>query len=219
MGAVRAGIIITRFRRCFFILTSIGGSLGKGVLTLNRSLLDRLPGTKPSRDLSHRNVCRCWRSCNRRRKGFIYSLVQGRMAYRCPNRGRTNRRAAAYYRLARLFVFAAIPSLIIAFLARKLKETPQFEASREIARFATGRKRSRGSNFRSRAEYKLRRASSSPGSARYFEARHSGYPTIGGAFLAQLVRNPGFAVSRDERDHERHNVTFQNSLIVLCCRT
>jgi len=213
----RAGIIFTVSGAavCSF-LTSIGGALGQGILTLIRSLagMGYAEQTVNATYLTEMYVA-ARDPALERRKGFIYSLVQGGWPIGALIAAGLTAVLLPLIGWRGCFVFAAVPSLIIAFLARKLKETPQFEASREITRL-----RAAGKEAESRAlaqEHNIN----------YDEHRTAGFGTvfrgealratlaIGGAFLLNWFAIQVFAVLGTTVITSVHNVTFQNSLIVL----
>src|SRR6266404_3769238 len=150
-----------------------------------------------------------------RRKGFIYSLVQGGWPIGALIAAGLTAVLLPVIGWQGCFVFAAIPSLIIAFLARKLKETPQFEASREIARL-----RRAGKEAEARALARDLNISYEEHQAAGFGAVFRGEAlratlAIGGAFLLNWFAIQVFAVLGTSVITSVHNVTFQNSLIVL----
>jgi MFS family permease len=113
------------------------------------------------------------------------------------------------------FVFAAIPSLIIAFLARKLKETPQFEASREIARLRQAGKEAEARTFAQELNISYEEHQAAGFGAVFRGEALRATLAIGGAFLLNWFAIQVFAVLGTSVITSVHNVTFQNSLIVL----
>lgn len=67
-------------------------------------------------------------------KGFIYSLVQSGWPVGALLAAALTAILLPYVGWQGCFIFAAIPAFIIAFLARNLKESPQFQVSQKIAR-------------------------------------------------------------------------------------
>jgi MFS family permease len=209
----RAGIILTVSGAaiCSF-LTAIGGSLGKGVLTLIRSLAGTgyAEQTVNATYLTEMYVAAGDPTLDRR-KGFIYSLVQGGWPIGALIAAGLTAVLLPLIGWQGCFVFAAIPSLMIAFLARKLKKTPQFEASREIARL-----RRAGKEAEARAlniNYEEHQAAGFGAVFRGEALRAT--VAIGGAFLLNWFAIQVFAVLGTTVITSVHNVTFQNSLIVL----
>ncbi|MFJ5694592.1 MFS transporter [Arthrobacter sp. NPDC093125] len=70
----------------------------------------------------------------KKRQGFIYSLVQGGWPIGAILAAALTAVLLPVIGWAGCFVFAAIPSLIVAALARKLRESPQFESIQKIRR-------------------------------------------------------------------------------------
>ena len=68
----------------------------------------------------------------KKRQGFIYSLVQGGWPIGAILAAALTAVLLPVIGWAGCFVFAAIPSLIVAALARKLRESPQFESIQKI---------------------------------------------------------------------------------------
>lgn len=69
----------------------------------------------------------------KKRKGFIYSLVQSGWPVGALLAAALTAILLPYVGWQGCFIFAAIPAFVIAFLARKLKESPQFQVSQKIA--------------------------------------------------------------------------------------
>lgn len=70
----------------------------------------------------------------KKRQGFIYSLVQGGWPVGAILAAALTAILLPIIGWAGCFVFAAIPSLIVAVLARKLRESPQFESVQKLRR-------------------------------------------------------------------------------------
>lgn len=116
-------------------LTAVAGALGSVPLTLIRSLgglgyaeqgvngayLAELYAASDDPRLA-------------RRRGFIYSLVQGGWPVGALLAAALTALLLPLIGWQGCFVFAAVPSLMIAVLARRLREIPQFELQRELRR-------------------------------------------------------------------------------------
>jgi MFS family permease len=131
----RAGIIITVSGAAFCsILTSIGGGLGKVALVLIRSLSGM---GYAEQTVNATYLSEVYSAANdpvlERNRGFIYSLVQGGWPVGALVAAGLTALLLPVLGWQGCFIFAAIPSLIIAFLARRLRETPQFIESREAS--------------------------------------------------------------------------------------
>lgn len=213
----RAGVIFTVSGAaiCSF-LTSIGGSLGQGTLTLIRSLAGMGYAEQTVNATYLTEMYAAARDpVLERRKGFIYSLVQGGWPVGALIAAGLTAILLPLIGWRGCFIFAAVPSLIIAFLARKLKETPQFEANRKITQLRTAGKEaeSRALAQELNINYEEHQAAGL-GAAFRGEALRATL-AIGGAFLLNWFAIQVFAVLGTTVITSVHNVTFQNSLIVL----
>lgn len=213
----RAGVIFTVSGAaiCSF-LTSIGGSLGQGILTLIRSLAGMGYAEQTVNATYLTEMYAAARDpVLERRKGFIYSLVQGGWPVGALIAAGLTAILLPLIGWRGCFIFAAVPSLIIAFLARKLKETPQFEANRKITQL-----RRAGKDAESRALAQELNINYEEHQTAGFGAAFRGEAlratlAIGGAFLLNWFAIQVFAVLGTTVITSVHNVTFQNSLIVL----
>jgi MFS family permease len=130
----RMGIVITVGGAALCsLLTAVGGSWGKGALTAIRSGagLGYAEQTVNATYLSELYTALDDPKLNKR-KGFVYSLVQGGWPIGALVASALTAILMPIIGWQGSFVFAAFPSLIIAVLALKLKETPQFEVQKKI---------------------------------------------------------------------------------------
>jgi MFS family permease len=163
-------------------LTAVGGGFGIVVLVLIRSLggfgyveqtvnatyLSELFAASPDSSLA-------------RRRGFIFSLVQGGWPIGALLAAALTAILLPLIGWQGCFIFAAIPSLTIAFLARGLKESPQFEAHQRA-------REKQGTDLH--------------GVGGVFQGEACD-PCFWGLLLAQLVRDPNLQRARNDRDHQR----------------
>lgn len=117
------------------LLTAIGGAWGKGALIGIRSVagLGYAEQTVNATYLTELYAAINDPKLNRR-KGFIYSLVQGGWPVGALVASALTALLMPLIGWQGSFIFAAIPSFIIALLALKLKETPQFQIHQHIHR-------------------------------------------------------------------------------------
>ncbi|AUG98691.1 MFS transporter [Prodigiosinella confusarubida] len=130
----RLGIVVTVGGAAICsLLTAIGGSWGKGALTTIRSVagLGYAEQTVNATYLTEIYAALDDPKLNKR-KGFIYSLVQGGWPIGALVASALTAILMPIIGWQGSFVFAALPSLIIAVLALKLKETPQFQIHQHI---------------------------------------------------------------------------------------
>lgn len=195
----RAGIICTISGAAICsALTAIGGAAGSVVLVLIRSLggfgyaeqtvnatyLTELYSASTNAQLS-------------RRRGFIYSLVQGGWPIGALLAAALTAILLPLIGWQGCFLFAAIPSLIVAVAARRLKESPQFEAHRRERETDVGKVEAGGL-----------------GAAFQGQARRATL-VLGGAFLLNWFAIQVFSVLGTTVIINVHHVSFQNSLLVL----
>ena len=193
----RKGIILTVSGAAICsALTAIGGGLGSVALVLIRSLggfgyveqtvnatyLSELYASSPDPKLA-------------RRRGFIYSLVQGGWPIGALLAAALTAILLPFISWQGCFIFAAIPSLIIAFLARGLKESPQFEAHQRT-------RDTQGTDL-----HGLRGAFQG-------QARRATL-VLGGVFLLNWFAIQVFSVLGTTVITSVHNVSFESSLLVL----
>ncbi|MCV9878733.1 MFS transporter [Brenneria izbisi] len=130
----RLGIVITVGGAAICsLLTAVGGAWGKGALTAIRSVagLGYAEQTVNATYLTELYAALDDPRLNRR-KGFIYSLVQGGWPVGALVASALTAILMPLIGWQGSFIFAALPSLVIAVLALKLKETPQFQVHQYI---------------------------------------------------------------------------------------
>jgi MFS family permease len=209
----RAGIIITISGAAFCsILTSIGGGLGKAALVLIRSVSGM---GYAEQTVNATYLSEVYSAANdpvlERNRGFIYSLVQGGWPVGALVAAGLTAFLLPVIGWQGCFIFAAIPSLVIAFLARKLRETPQFIQSREAAlsQGQGGAAERQGSGLRSEKETSAGLAMAFRGEA----LRATLF--LGLAFFLNWFAIQVFSVLGTTVITAVHKITFENSLLIL----
>ncbi|MCE0491853.1 MFS transporter [Pantoea sp. Mb-10] len=213
----RMGIVITVGGAALCsLLTAIGGAGGKGALTAIRSVagLGYAEQTVNATYLSELYTALDDPKLNKR-KGFVYSLVQGGWPVGALVASALTAVLMPLIGWQGSFIFAALPSLIIAVLALKLKETPQFQVQKKIQQL-----REQGNTQDARqvaADYQVA----------YEEQARSGLAAafrgpalratlvLGGAFLINWFAIQIFSVLGTTVITKTHAVSFDNSLLIL----
>ncbi|MDZ7279956.1 MFS transporter [Pantoea eucrina] len=213
----RMGIVITVGGAALCsLLTAIGGAGGKGALTAIRSVagLGYAEQTVNATYLSELYTALDDPKLNKR-KGFVYSLVQGGWPVGALVASALTAVLLPLIGWQGSFIFAALPSLAIAVLALKLKETPQFQVQKKIQQL-----REQGNAHDARqvaADYQVA----------YEEQARSGLAAafrgtslratlvLGGAFLINWFAIQIFSVLGTTVITKTHAVSFDNSLLIL----
>ena len=207
----RAGIIITVSGAAFCsILTSIGGGLGKVALVLIRSLSGM---GYAEQTVNATYLSEVYAAANdpvlERNRGFIYSLVQGGWPVGALVAAGLTALLLPVLGWQGCFIFAAIPSLIIAFLARRLRETPQFIESREASSQGQGATAPEVSGLGSET-----RASAGLAMAFQGDALRATF-FLGLAFFLNWFAIQVFSILGTTVITAVHKITFENSLLIL----
>lgn len=209
----RAGIIITVTGAAFCsILTAIGGGLGKVVLVLIRSVSGM---GYAEQTVNATYLSEAYSAANdpvlERNRGFIYSLVQGGWPVGALVAAGLTAVLLPVIGWQGCFIFAAIPSLIIAMLARKLRETPQFIEARKASVSQNENQSEEKLRFDSTAEN-----AASPGLAMVFQGsalRATFF--LGLAFFLNWFAIQVFSILGTTVITAVHQITFENSLLIL----
>ena len=213
----RMGIVVTVGGAALCsLLTAIGGAWGKGALTAIRSVagLGYAEQTVNATYLSELYTALDDPKLNKR-KGFVYSLVQGGWPVGALVASALTAILMPIIGWQGSFIFAALPSLVIALLALKLKETPQFQVQKKIQQL-----REQGNVQDARqvaADYQVT----------YEEQHRSGLAAafrgpslratlvLGGAVLINWFAIQIFSVLGTTVITKTHDVSFNNSLLIL----
>lgn len=213
----RMGIVVTVGGAAVCsLLTAIGGAWGKGALTAIRSVagLGYAEQTVNATYLSELYSALDDPKLNQR-KGFVYSLVQGGWPVGALVASALTAILMPVIGWQGSFIFAALPSLVIAVLALRLKETPQFQVQKKIQQL-----RQQGQEQDARqvaADYQVV----------YEEQHRSGMAAafrgpslratlvLGGAVLLNWFAIQIFSVLGTTVITKTHAVSFDNSLLIL----
>ncbi|KAA8734704.1 MFS transporter [Acinetobacter qingfengensis] len=131
----RKGIIFTMTGTAISsAMTAIGAGWGKGPLTIIRSVAG-LGYAEEGVNATYLTEMYATSKDEKfkKRKGFIYSLVQSGWPVGALAAAALTAILLPHIGWQGCFIFAAIPAFIIAILARKLKESPQFQIIRKIS--------------------------------------------------------------------------------------
>jgi MFS family permease len=134
-----------------------------------------------------------------RNRGFIYSLVQGGWPVGALVAAGLTAVLLPVIGWQGCFIFAAIPSLIVAFLARKLRETPQFIQSKEGAKRQGQEGEAKGAGLAMVFQGSALRAT-------FF---------LGLAFFLNWFAIQVFSILGTTVITAVHKITFENSLLIL----
>jgi MFS family permease len=197
-------------------LTVLGGALGQVPLVLIRSLsgLGYAEETVNATYLNELYAAANDAKLNKR-KGFIYSLVQGGWPI-----GALIASALTAVLLPRIgwqgcFIFATFPAIVIFFMTRRLKESPQFLLHKQIRVL---RESGRDSEARTlagehRVDYEEH---SRAGLAQAFQGNAlRATLVLGGGILLNWSAIQVFSVLGTTVLTRVHNVSFENSLLIL----
>ncbi|MFN1232493.1 MFS transporter [Enterobacter hormaechei] len=213
----RAGIIFTVGGAAVCsALTAIGGSWGKSSLIFIRSVagLGNAEQTVNATYLTELYTAIDDPEFNRK-KGFVYSLVQGGWPVGALVAAALTAILLPLIGWQGCFVFAAVPSLFIAWLARKLKESPQFQVHKHIQVL---RKEGREKDAMQVAsdygiEYEDHKSASMVSAFKGSALRST--LVLGLAFFLNWFAIQIFGVLGTTVITQVHHVSFSNSLIIL----
>ncbi|BEM24182.1 MFS transporter [Serratia marcescens] len=213
----RLGIVVTVGGAAVCsLLTAIGGAWGKGALIGIRSVagLGYAEQTVNATYLTEIYAALDDPALNRR-KGFIYSLVQGGWPVGALVASALTALLMPIIGWQGSFIFAALPSFIIALLALKLKETPQFQIHRHIHQ------------LRHLGDVEQARQVARDYQVDYDAHQHAGLSAafrgaslratlvLGGAVLINWFAIQIFSVLGTTVLTKVHSVSFANSLLIL----
>lgn len=213
----RMGIVITVGGAALCsLLTAVGGSWGKGALTAIRSVagLGYAEQTVNATYLSELYTAIDDPKLNKR-KGFVYSLVQGGWPVGALVASALTAILMPIIGWQGSFIFAALPSLIIAVLALKLKETPQFQVQKKIQQL-----REQGNIADARqvaADYQVSWEEHHRGgiAAAFRGPSLRATLVLGAAVLINWFAIQIFSVLGTTVITKTHDVSFNNSLLIL----
>jgi MFS family permease len=197
-------------------LTAFGGSLGKWPLVLIRSL-SGLGYAEETVNATYLNELYSAANDPRlnKRKGFIYSLVQGGWPIGALVAAGLTAILLPHIGWQGCFIFAAFPAILIFFMTRRLKESPQFllhkhvRQLRESGQDSAARRvaKQHGLDYEQHAKTGIREA--------FRGASLRPTLVLGGGFLLNWAAIQVFGVLGTTVITKVHNVSFENSLIIL----
>lgn len=213
----RLGIVVTVGGAAVCsLLTAIGGAWGKGALIGIRSVagLGYAEQTVNATYLTEIYAALDDPALNRR-KGFIYSLVQGGWPVGALVASALTALLMPIIGWQGSFIFAALPSFIIALLALKLKETPQFQIHQHIhqLRHLGDIEQARQVARDYQVDYDAHQQAGL--SAAFRGASLRATLVLGGAVLINWFAIQIFSVLGTTVLTKVHSVSFANSLLIL----
>ncbi|CAI1724310.1 Putative niacin/nicotinamide transporter NaiP [Serratia marcescens] len=213
----RLGIVVTVGGAAVCsLLTAIGGAWGKGALIGIRSVagLGYAEQTVNATYLTEIYAALDDPALNRR-KGFIYSLVQGGWPVGALVASALTALLIPIIGWQGSFIFAALPSFIIALLALKLKETPQFQIHQHIhqLRHLGDIEQARQVARDYQVDYDAHQQAGL--SAAFRGASLRATLVLGGAVLINWFAIQIFSVLGTTVLTKVHSVSFANSLLIL----
>ena len=197
-------------------LTAVGGAAGSVVLVLIRSM-SGLGYAEEAVNATYLTELYAATDDPRlaRRRGFIYSLVQGGWPVGALLAAALTAILLPLIGWRGCFVFAAVPSMVIAFLARKLRESPQFELQREIGRLRKSRQENAGRALAQRHAVDYEGHASAGFGAAFRGPALRATLTLGGGFLLNWSTIQIFSVLGTTVITSVHHISFNNSLLIL----
>ncbi|MEL5708422.1 MFS transporter [Serratia bockelmannii] len=213
----RLGIVVTVGGAAVCsLLTAIGGAWGKGALIGIRSVagLGYAEQTVNATYLTEIYAALDDPALNRR-KGFIYSLVQGGWPVGALVASALTALLMPIIGWQGSFIFVALPSFIIALLALKLKETPQFQIHQHIhqLRHLGDIEQARQVARDYQVDYDAHQQAGL--SAAFRGASLRATLVLGGAVLINWFAIQIFSVLGTTVLTKVHSVSFANSLLIL----
>jgi MFS family permease len=213
----RMGIVITVGGAALCsLLTAIGGAWGKGALTAIRSVagLGYAEQTVNATYLSELYAAIDDPKLNKR-KGFIYSLVQGGWPVGALVASALTAILMPIIGWQGSFIFAAVPSLVIAVMALKLKETPQFQVHQHIIQLRAAGNETDARQVAQDYDMPYEEQQKSGLAAAFRGTSLRATLVLGGAVLLNWFAIQIFSVLGTTVITKTHAVSFDNSLLIL----
>ncbi|WP_337264938.1 MULTISPECIES: MFS transporter [unclassified Serratia (in: enterobacteria)] len=213
----RLGIIVTVTGAAICsLLTAVGGAWGKGALIGIRSVagLGYAEQTVNATYLTELYAAVNDPKLNRR-KGFIYSLVQGGWPVGALVASALTALLMPLIGWQGSFIFAAIPSFLIALLALKLKETPQFQIHQHIHRLRHANQADKARQVAEDYHIDYHDHQSAGLAATFRGTSLRATLVLGCAVLINWFAIQIFSVLGTTVITKVHNVSFANSLLIL----
>ncbi len=198
------------------LLTAVGGAWGKSALIGIRSVagLGYAEQSVNATYLSELYTALDDPKLNKR-KGFVFSLVQGGWPIGALIASALTAVLMPLIGWKGSFIFAAIPSLVIAVLALKLKESPQFQITQHIRELCLRGQKSDARQVAAdyRMPYDTEHRSSL--SALFGKTSIRATLVLGGAYFLNWFAIQIFSVLGTTVITKTHHVSFNNSLLIL----
>lgn len=197
-------------------LTAIGGGAGTVVLVLIRSL-SGLGYAEEGVNATYLTELYAATEDARlaARRGFIYSLVQGGWPVGALLAAALTAILLPLIGWRGCFIFAALPSLLIAILAGRLRESPQFELHREIRRLREAGQETDGRLLATRHQVDFDEHKGAGVAAAFRGPSLRATLSLGGAFLLNWFTIQIFSVLGTTVITSVHHISFGNSLLIL----
>jgi MFS family permease len=197
-------------------LTAIGGAAGSVVLILIRSLsgLGYAEETVNATYLTELYAATDDPRLSRRR-GFIYSLVQGGWPVGALLAAALTAILLPLIGWRGCFIFVAVPSLVVALLARRLRESPQFELLHEIRRLRESGQEGAGRSLASRHHVDYEKHAGAGLAAAFRGPALRATLSLGASFLLNWSTIQIFSVLGTTVITNVHHISFRNSLLIL----
>lgn len=113
------------------------------------------------------------------------------------------------------FIFAAVPSLVVALLARRLRESPQFELLHEIRRLRESGQEGAGRSLASRHHVDYEKHAGAGLAAAFRGPALRATLSLGASFLLNWSTIQIFSVLGTTVITNVHHISFRNSLLIL----
>ena len=197
-------------------LTAIGGGAGSAVLILIRSL-SGLGYAEEGVNATYLTELYAATDDPRlaRRRGFIYSLVQGGWPVGALLAAALTAILLPVIGWKGCFIFAAIPSLVIAFMARHLRESPQFELHSEIRRLRQAGQETAGRALATQNSVDFEEHGGAGLAAAFRGPSLRAVLSLGSALLLNWFAIQIFSVLGTTVITSVHHISFGNSLLIL----
>ena len=197
-------------------LTAIGGAAGSVVLVLIRSL-SGLGYAEEGVNATYLTELYAATDDPRlaQRRGFIYSLVQGGWPVGALLAAALTAILLPLIGWRGCFIFAALPSLVIAFLAARLRESPQFELLREIRTLRENGQEAAGRALASRHHVDYEQHERAGIAAAFRGPALRATLSLSASFLLNWSTIQVFSVLGTTVITNVHHISFRNSLLIL----
>ena len=213
----RAGVMVTVGGAAVCsALTAVAGALGSVPLTLIRSLSGL---GYAEQGVNGAYLAELYAASDdprlTRRRGFIYSLVQGGWPIGALLAAALTALLLPLIGWQGCFVFAAVPSLVIAVLARRLRESPQFALQRELRRLRNAGQQEAALRLAQEQGISYEEHAAAGIGAAFHGTSLRATLALGGGIFLNWFAIQIFSVLGSTVITSVHKVSFQNALLVL----